>query len=65
MPFDKKTYDKQYEKDHFKRLSLVLPVEEYDFLKQHLALFGGGSVNGFIRQAIIEKIEHDENAPGE
>lgn len=65
MPFDKKTYDKQYEKEHFKRLSLVLPVNEYDLMKTHLALYGGGTVNGFIRQAIIEKIERDENAPGE
>ena len=50
-----KQYSIQYAKDKLHRVPLNIPKEEYAELKQ-AAADAGQSVNGFIKQAIRERI---------
>lgn len=59
MAFDKKAYDTEYKKKHFKRVPLDMQHSEYDRIKAHTAKTGE-SVNGFIKRAISETIISDE-----
>ena len=58
MAFDKKAYNEQYKRDHFKRVPLDMQLSDYDRLKEHTAKTGE-SVNGFIKRAINQTIETD------
>lgn len=57
--FDKKKYDIEYQKTHYKRVPLDLPFEKYEEIKTH-AETRAESVNGFIKRAIDETIENDK-----
>lgn len=55
----KKTeYDIKYAKEHLKRVPLDLKVEKYNQVKAFVES-QGKSLNGFIKEAIDEKIERD------
>ena len=60
MTEDRKEYLYKYQKEKLKRIPLDVKKEEYDRIAT-AAKEGGQSVNGFIKQAIAEKIER-ENA---
>ena len=52
----------KYNAAHLKRVPLDLQLSEYDLLKQ-AALSAGQSVNGYIKQAIAERIKRDNVLP--
>ena len=51
--FDKAAYDKQFQKDHYYRLNVVLPKD----MRQVIDASSGMSKNAFIKAAIMEKLE--------
>ena len=50
----------KYNKEHLKRVPLDMQKTDYEILKQHVDA-RGESVNGFIKRAISETIERDNN----
>lgn len=56
----KKQYDIDYAKNHLKRVPLDLRLDKYAEIKTH-ADSRAESVNGFIKRAIDEAIERDNN----
>lgn len=52
----KKASNARWDSVHLKRLSVAIPAELFTRLQ---AAVNGGSVNGFIRQAIEEKIARE------
>jgi hypothetical protein len=48
----------KYAKSHLKRVPLDLKLEDYDNLKS-VAEQAGQTVNGYIKQAIAEKMERE------
>ena len=60
MTDERKEYLKEYKKGKLKRVPLEMPHEMYTHVLQHSAL-QGESVNGFIRRAIQETMERDNN----
>lgn len=60
MTEDRKEYLYKYQKEKLKRIPLDVKKEEYDRIAA-AAKEAGQSVNGYIKQAIAEKIER-ENA---
>ena len=48
----------RYAKDKLKRVPLDLKKEEYELLSA-AAKASGKSINGYIKEAIAEKISHD------
>lgn len=57
---NKKTYIANYKKDKLKRIPLDVQKEKYEQIKEHAAA-NNETVNGFIKRAIDETIEHDNN----
>ena len=55
----KMKYDMEYAKAHLKRVPLDLKIEFYEEVKQHSAKMHE-SLNAFIKRAINETIERDE-----
>jgi hypothetical protein len=47
----------KYTKDHYKRYSVYLPIEEAERME---AIKGSSSANGFILEAVREKIRQQE-----
>lgn len=60
QPFDKSKYDREYQKQHYKRIPLDLKFDFYNELLDH-ALETGEPVNAFIRRAIEETIQRDKD----
>lgn len=58
MGFNKTEYQAKYRKEKIKRIPLDVPKEKYEEIKAH-ADQHSETVNGFIRRAIDEAIEHD------
>lgn len=58
--FDKTEYQRNYRKEKLKRVSLELPKEKYEEVKEH-SQGRSESVNGFIKRAINETIERDNS----
>ncbi len=58
MTFNKTEYQAKYRKEKLKRIPLDVPKEKYAEIKAH-ADQHGESVNGFIRRAVDEAMEHD------
>ena len=65
MPEEKKktsakkaAYDIEYKKKNLKRVPLDLQLSDYDRMKETAGAMGM-TVNGFIKQAIKEKMERD------
>ena len=56
----KQKYDIEYAKNNLKRVPLDLKIEKYNKIKAH-AEKQGESVNGFIKRAIDETIERDDD----
>lgn len=56
--FDKAAYDKQFQKDHYYRLNVVLPKDMRQMIDAAVAS-SGMSKNAFIKAAIMEKMERD------
>ena len=56
--FDKTEYQRQYRKERLKRIGLDVPIDKYNEIKTHTDRTHE-SVNGFIKRAINEAIEHD------
>lgn len=57
MTEERKKYLYDYHKQNLKRVPLDMKVEDYETLKASAAE-AGQTVNGFIKQAIAEKLEH-------
>ena len=57
----KKKYDIAYAKTHLKRVPLDLKIEKYEEIKTHSEKTNE-SINGFIKRAIDEAIERDNEA---
>lgn len=55
---DRKEYLVNYHKEKIKRIPLDVPKEKYAQIKEHAA-DRGESVNGFIKRAIDETMERD------
>lgn len=55
---NKQKYDAEYVRTHYKRISLNLPLQEYDTIKEAAA---GTPVNTYIKTAIREKIARDND----
>lgn len=56
--FDKAAYNKQFEKDNYYRLNVVLPKDLRPVIDEAVAR-AGTSKNAFIKAAILEKIEKE------
>ena len=56
--FKKKQYDIQYAKENLKRIPLDVPKATYEEIKAH-AEAHSESVNGFIKRAINDTMERD------
>lgn len=50
--------NEKYDAEHIKRLSLMMPISEFDIMEEHIKSVGENR-NRFIRKAISEKITHD------
>lgn len=62
MPYNEKNrdYSLKYAKEKLKRVPLDMKKADYEQLTQ-VAAAVGLSVNGYIKQAIAEKIEREES----
>lgn len=58
--FNKSAYDIQYKRDNLKRIPLDVPLSEYDLIKQ-AAQAAGQAVNTYIKQAIRERMNRENN----
>lgn len=56
--FDKRKYDYQYTKDHYKRIALNLHNAEYDQLQAHI-ISRNENITAFIKRAIFSQMERD------
>ena len=59
--FDKSKYHQEYVKKNLKRVPLELPLKDYERIKEHTETTKE-TVNGFIKRAINETIERDNNS---
>ena len=55
----KKKYDIQYAKNKLKRIPLDVQKEKYDEIKA-AAVVAGESVNGYIKNAINQRMEREQ-----
>ena len=58
--FDSTNWHREYRKKNLKRVSLELQLDFYEKLKKHTTTTNE-SVNGFIKRAINETMERDNN----
>ena len=56
--FNKAEYNKQYEKDNYYRLNVLLPKDLRPVIDEAVSR-SGKSKNAFIKSAILEKIERE------
>lgn len=56
--FDKRKYDYQYTKDHYKRIALNLHNSEFEQLQAHISA-RNENITQFIKRAIFCQIERD------
>lgn len=57
--FNKKEYNKQYDKEHYKTLSLYLDFDFYDEFMDAVTM-SGKTKSEWLREAITEKLEQSE-----
>jgi len=55
----KQEYNLKYAKEHYKRIPLNVTLEKYEEIRSH-AETRSESVNGFIKRAIDETIQRDQ-----
>lgn len=63
MTYDKnkRQYNDQYRKDHFKRIPLDVQKEKYDQIKT-AADNAGESVNGYIKKAVDMRMDSEKES---
>lgn len=61
MTFDKNKYMNEYKKDKLKRIPLDVSKEKFAEIQEHVAS-RGESVNGFIKRAIDETMQRDNES---
>ena len=59
--FNKAEYDKQFQKENYYRLNVVLPKDMRPVIDEAVSK-SGMSKNAYIKEAIMQKIERDQNA---
>ncbi len=57
--FNKAEYDKEFQKQNYYRLNVVLPKELRETIDEAVAK-SGKSKNQYIREAVLEKLERDK-----
>ena len=57
--FDKKKYDRQYQREHYKKMAVVCTIEEGERIEQ-AAQRAGISKSAYMKAAILEKMEREE-----
>lgn len=57
---NKKAYNIKYKKENMKRVPLDIQKDKYDLIKEH-AQKRSETVNGFIKRAIDEAMQRDNN----
>ena len=62
--FNRNEYQIEYRKKNLKRVSLELPIKDYEKIKQHTENTSE-SINGFIKRAINETMERDNSGSSE
>lgn len=60
---ERKEYLYKYQRDKLKRIPLDVTIEKYNIIKE-AALRAGESVNGYVKRAIDERLEHDHKKSG-
>lgn len=58
---NKKKYAAQYAKENLKRVPLDMQIRDYEAMKEHVLKLGE-TVNGFIKRAIKETMDRDNNS---
>lgn len=58
---DRKDYLNNYHKDKLKRVPLDMKISDYEAMKDHVLKLGE-TVNGFIKRAIRETMDRDNNS---
>jgi len=56
---ERKEYLYKYQREKLKRIPLDVTIEKYSTIKE-AALIAGESVNGYIKQAIDERLDRDK-----
>lgn len=56
--FDKRKYDYDYTKEHYKRIALNLKNAEFEQLQAHISA-RNENITQFIKRAIFSQIERD------
>ena len=56
----KKASNAAWDSKNLKRMSLAMRIDLYERMKTHINRIGEKSANGFIVNAIIEKLDRDE-----
>ena len=56
----KRASNAKWDSKNLKRLSLALPIDDYEHMKEHINSTGE-TQNGFIKRAIKETIINDSN----
>ena len=57
--FDKKKYDRQYQREHYKKMAVVCTIEEGERIEQ-AAQRAGMTKSAYMKKAIFEKIEGEQ-----
>ena len=56
--FDRTAYHREYRKNKLKRVSLELPIEQYEIVKEHTKKTNE-PINTFVKRAITETMQRD------
>ena len=56
--FDKKKYDREYQRKHYKKMAVVCTIEEGERIEK-AAKAAGLSKSEYMKRAIFEKIERE------
>lgn len=59
----KTEYKNKWQAQNCERISLVIPKGSKNIIKEAANKYTNGSVNGYINQAINERLEHDGFEP--
>ena len=59
-PFNKIEYNNSFIAQAYDRINLNVPKGEKAIIKAHADQFDGGSINGFIKRAIKETMQRDQ-----
>lgn len=57
---NKLSYIRQYEKDNYKRYTFVIKKADFELIEKAAAA-SGESVSGYIKKAIMQRVESENN----